>query len=90
MDNYSLDSIKKDIMMNINLIDGEEYRNRTEKSFFVSKDEIVQNDYDLSINKYKEVIVEQKHYDEPKVIFERIKAMEVELQQRLNELEGIL
>ena len=27
MDNYSLDSIKKDIMMNINLIDGEEYRN---------------------------------------------------------------
>ena len=30
-------------------------RKRTEKSFFVNKDEIVENDYDLSINKYKEI-----------------------------------
>ena len=31
----------------------EKDRERTEKSFFVPKDEIVGNDYDLSINKYK-------------------------------------
>lgn len=41
----------------------EQERARTEKSFFVPKEEIVENDYDLSINKYKEIIVEKKEYD---------------------------
>ena len=49
----------------------EQERKRTEKSFFVSKEEIVENDYDLSINKYKEIIVEKKEYEDPKVILKR-------------------
>ena len=68
----------------------EQERARTEKSFFVPKEEIVENDYDLSINKYKEIIVEKKEYEDPKVILKRVIEMENELQQKLKELEGML
>lgn len=68
----------------------EQERKRTEKSFFISKEEIVDNDYDLSINKYKEIVVEKKEYEEPKVILKRVIDMENELQQKLKELEEIL
>lgn len=70
--------------------DEEQNRARTEKSFFVSKDEIVENEYDLSINKYKEIIVEKKEYENPKVILKRVIEMEDEIQQKLKELEEIL
>ena len=68
----------------------EQKRARTEKSFFVPKEEIIKNDYDLSINKYKEIIVEKKEYEDPKVILKRVIDMENELQQKLKELEGML
>jgi len=68
----------------------EQKRERTEKSFFVSKEEIVENEYDLSINKYKEIVVEKKEYEKPEVILKRIIDMETELQQKLKELEGII
>lgn len=68
----------------------EQERVRTEKSFFVSKEEIVENDYDLSINKYKEIVVEKKEYENPKVILKRVIDMENELQQKLKELEGMI
>ena len=42
-----------DIIERYHNIENETDRERTEKSFFVPKDEIVSNDYDLSINKYK-------------------------------------
>lgn len=68
----------------------EQNRARTEKSFFVPKEEIVQNDYDLSINKYKEIVVEKKEYENPKVILKRVMDMEDEIQQKLKELEEML
>lgn len=68
----------------------EQERARTEKSFFVPKEEIAENDYDLSINKYKEIVVEKKEYEEPKVILKRVIDMENELQQKLKELEELL
>ena len=68
----------------------EQVRERTEKSFFVPKEEIVENDYDLSINKYKEIVVEKKEYENPKVILKRVIEMEDEIQQKLKELEDIL
>ena len=43
-----------DIVTRFHNLDGEAERKRTEQSFFVPKDEIKNNDYDLSINKYKE------------------------------------
>ena len=59
-----------DIIERFNNRDSEEEqkRARTEKSFLVSKQEIVENDYDLSINKYKEIVIEKKEYENPKVI----------------------
>ncbi len=68
----------------------EQTRSRIEKSFFVSKEEIVKNDYDLSINKYKEIVIEKKEYENPKVILKRVIEMEDEIQQKLKELEDIL
>lgn len=68
----------------------EQERARTKKSFFVPKEEIVENDYDLSINKYKEIVVEKKEYEESKVILKRVIDMENELQQKLKELEEML
>ena len=70
--------------------EGEQNRARTEKSFFVSKEEIVENDYDLSINKYKEIVVEKKEYEKPEVILKRVIEMEDEIQQKLKELEEML
>jgi len=44
--------------------------------FFVPVDEIRQNDYDLTFNKYKEVVREKVVYDDPKDVFARIEALE--------------
>ena len=68
----------------------EQNRKRTDKSFFVTKEEIVENDYDLSINKYKEIIIEKKEYEKPEVILKKVIDMEEEIQQKLKELEEIL
>ena len=70
--------------------DEEQKRARTEKSFFVSKEEIAENDYDLSINKYKEIVIEKKEFEKPEVILKRVIDMESEIQQKLRELEEIL
>lgn len=99
-DGFSLDDQRQpikendipDIIDRFNSRNSEEEKNRarTEKSFFVPKEEIVENDYDLSINKYKEIIIEKKEYENPKVILKRVIEMEDEIQQKLKELEEIL
>ena len=99
-DGYSLDDQRQpikdndipDIINRFKNRNSEEELNRarTEKSFYVSKDEIIENDYDLSINKYKEIIIEKKEYENPKVILKRVIDMENEIQQKLKELEEIL
>lgn len=68
----------------------EQNRKRTEKSFFVPVEEIVKNDYDLSINKYKEIVMEKKVYEKPDVILKNVLDMEDEIKKKLKELEGIL
>ncbi|MCA9759010.1 MAG: SAM-dependent DNA methyltransferase [Candidatus Eisenbacteria bacterium] len=65
-------------------------RKRTEQSFLVPKDEIVGNDYDLSINRYKEVEYEAVEYDPPQVILERLAKLEEEIAKGRRELEGML
>lgn len=99
-DGFSLDDQRQpvkendipDIIKRFNNRNSEEEQNRarTEKSFFVSKKEIVENDYDLSINKYKEIVVEKKEYEKPEVILKRVLEMEDEIQQKLKELEDII
>ena len=65
-------------------------RNRTDKSFFVPRDEIAGNDYDLSINRYKEVEYEAVEYDPPKVILERLAKLEEEIAEGRKALEALL
>ena len=59
-------------------------------SFLVPKAEIAENDYDLSINRYKEVEYEAVDYDPPKVILARLAELEEEIARGRGELEGML
>ncbi len=68
----------------------EKSRKRTDQSFFVSVEEIRENKYDLSINRYKEIEYEEIEYDPPKKIIADIKKLEVDIQKGLEELESML
>jgi len=63
---------------------------RTDKIFFVHADEIRENKYDLSINRYKEIVYEEEVYDPPKEILARMKELEKEILVEMEELEGML
>jgi type I restriction enzyme M protein len=63
---------------------------RSEKAFFVSASEIRENNYDLSINRYKEDCYVEPSYDPPEVILNRLKTLEQEIAAELAELEGLL
>ncbi len=51
---------------------------------------IAANDYDLSINRYKEVTYEAVEYDSPKVILKRLAKLDEEIEKGRKELEGML
>lgn len=97
-DGFSLDDKRQEISENdipdiierFNNPDAEKDRTRTEQSFFVPVEEIVSNDYDLSINKYKEVVYEKIEYDSSDVIIGRIEQLEVQIQAEMAELKKLL
>ena len=60
------------------------------KAFFVGKEEIKENGYDLSINRYKETEYEKVEYEPPKVILQKLRKLENEIQEDLNDLEELL
>jgi type I restriction enzyme M protein len=68
----------------------ERERPRTAQSFCVAKAEIAERNYDLSLNRYKEVVHEEVQYDPPKKILSELKQIETEIIQGLEELEGML
>lgn len=63
---------------------------RTQQSFLVSKADIVANDYDLSINRYKETIYEEVHYEKPSSLIADIKSVDAKRQAAIIELEKML
>ena len=63
---------------------------RTDKAFFVPVKEIRDNKYDLSINRYKEIVYQEEEYDPPKEILAQMKKLETEILTDMNELEGML
>ena len=79
-----------DIIYRYNNLDSEFDRKRTDKSFFVPKEEIVSNNYDLSFNTYKEIIYTPPTYDPPKEILKQIIDMESNYQDNLKKLEELL
>ncbi|MCI9597728.1 MAG: SAM-dependent DNA methyltransferase [Firmicutes bacterium] len=97
-DGYSLDDKRSkiddndipDIIQRFKKLDGEKKRKRTEKSFLVPKEEIASNDYDLSINKYKEIEYIPIEYPPTAEIIGNIKKLEQEIQTEIRELESLL
>ncbi|WP_417265070.1 type I restriction-modification system subunit M [Brumimicrobium sp.] len=68
----------------------EQKRSRTDKSFLVPFDEIKANDWDLSINRYKEIVYEEIEYAPPAEIIADIKQLDKERTEALKELENLL
>ncbi len=97
-DGYSLDDKRQeiaasdieDIVTRFRNLEDEKDRKRTDKSFFVPFGEIIANNYDLSINRYKEVIHAEKFYEKPDVIIAKIKKLDEARRQNLEELEKLL
>jgi type I restriction enzyme M protein len=87
-ENFNLpDIIKRYANRNL---EAERNRSRTEQSFTVPFKEIKENDWDLSINRYKEIVYEDVEYDAPKVILERIIKLNEERNLIYNKLkEGL-
>ena len=97
-DGFSLDDKRQaveandipDIISRYENLSAEENRQRTEQSFMVPVEEIRNNGYDLSINKYKEIVYEKVEYEPTSVILGKINALEAEIQQELAELQKML
>lgn len=68
-----------DIIKRFHDLDAEESRTRKGQSFLVPVEEIRANDYDLSINKYKEVEKVKVEYEEPSVVLGRIESLQSEI-----------
>jgi type I restriction enzyme M protein len=69
---------------------GECQRGRTTQSFCVPKADIAGNGYDLSINRYKEVVHEATEHLSPKEILKKLAVLEAEIQAGMEALEGML
>ena len=97
-DGYSLDDkrneIKEndipDILSRYHKLKGEKKRARTDKSFLVPFEEIKENDWDLSINRYKEIVYEEIEYASPEEIIKEIETLDKERTAALKGLKKML
>lgn len=97
-DGYSLDDkrteVKEndipDIVSRFHNREGEKARERTEQSFLVPREEIAQNGYDLSINKYKKVEYVPVEYPSTQEILADLNELEMEITKGLAELEEMV
>ena len=97
-DGFSLDDKRSpvaendipDIVARFHDLAGKEARERTEQSFLVPWEEIVENGYDLSINKYKKTEYVPVEYPPTSEIFVQLRQLEAEIQKGLEELEGMV
>lgn len=97
-DGFSLDDKRSkveendipDIIARFRDRENEKDRERTEQSFFVPKQEIADNDYDLSINKYKKVEYVPVEYPPTSEIMAELDAIELDIQKEMAELKQLL
>ncbi len=68
----------------------EQQRARTEQSFLVPKADIAAQGYDLSLNRYKEIVHEEVECRPPMEIVDELERIESEIQQGMSELKGLL
>ena len=79
-----------DIITRFRNLTAETDRQRTDQSFLVPKDEIAENDYDLSINKYKKTVYVPVEYPPSSEIIADIRKLQAEIDQEMAELEQLL
>ena len=97
-DGFSLDDKRSpiadndipDIIERFKNRDKEADRKRTDKSFFVPVSEIKDNDYDLSINKYKKTEYVPVEYPSTEEIMVNLRELEMEIGSAMDELERLL
>lgn len=97
-DGYSLDDKRapvkeddtSDIVKRFHALKKEAKRSRTDQSFLVPFDEIKDNDWDLSINQYKEIVYEEVEYAPPAQIIAEIEALDLERAEALTALKEML
>ena len=97
-DGFSLDDKRSetkendipDIIARFRNREGEEDRKRTEQSFLVPKEEIIQNDYDLSINKYKQMEYKPVEYPPTIEIMTELRELDMKISEEMDELEKLL
>lgn len=97
-DGFSLDDKRSeiadndipDIIQRFHHLEQETTRERTEQSFFVPKQEIVDNGYDLSINKYKKTEYVAVEYPPTDEIIDRLLGLEEKIKTELLELKNLL
>lgn len=97
-DGYSLDDKRNpietndlpDIVERYKNLHKETGRSRTDQSFMVPFDEIKANDWDLSINRYKEIVYEEVQYDPPADIIADIEQLDKERSKALKNLKSLL
>ena len=97
-DGFSLDDKRSEVSENdipdiidrFRHLENEVDRQRTEQSFFVPKQEIVDNEYDLSINKYKKTEYVAVEYPPTSEILDKLDKLEEEIAAGLKELRGML
>ena len=95
-DGYSLDAKRSpveandipDVVARFRNLAAEADRSRKDQSFMVPAEEIREHDYDLSINKYKEIEREVIEYEAPDVILKRIEVLEGEINAALKEFRS--
>jgi len=88
--NKIADSDLPDIVLQYKSRNGKKETDRKAKYFFVPKAEIIENDYDLSINKYKEEVYEEVFYEKPYLIMEKLELIEEDIQKGLADLKGLM
>lgn len=79
-----------DIIARFHNLDGETNRERTDKSFFVPKQEIIDNDYDLSINKYKKTVYEAVEYPSTMELMTDLYELQMKISEGMDELNSLL
>ena len=56
----------------------------------MDKADIVEKDYDLSINRYKEIVYEKVEYDAPEVILDRLDKLSQDINSKMEELRRLI
>jgi len=96
-DGYSLDDKRAkipqsdlpDIAEQYKKRDPNQKSDRKQKHFFIEKKEIIENEYDLSISKYKEEVYQEIFYEKPEKIIQNIEEIEKKISKNLAELKNM-